>query len=555
MGKKDDEQLSFPQDLTGLKDDELASLEERGTARADQLADDPNIDAAGLQELTDLADNIERVRGERTVREEAAAELRESVSAQKARIHAQPDGEGDEGDGGEGDGTEPTAPELAPVAAGAAPRGGARTTPRPTLSQVARHAPDPKVPGPIPTIVASANIPGYSPGDRLDDLTALTAAMHAKTRHLPDSQGAATRYHIAQLQRKYNFVLDPSSSTKEVWEVLQAAADPSILTAAGGWCAPSEIRYDLYNIVCEDGIIDLPTVGVRRGGIKWPVSPTYADIVTGSTGLWSWNETQDVAAVTGTAQSGTKTCVRIPCVSFSEARLTCDGLCITAGNLMSDAYPELIDNFTRTLMVGHAHYMNTRWINSLVASSTAVTYNLGVSGHGVIVPVMEAVDMQAIDLREKYRMCEDAVVEAVFPRWIKKAMRADMAKRTGIEDDQLTDAMIASMFAARNVRVQYVSDWQLGTSGFLGQSTASTTWPTSVQFMIYPPGTFVRGTGMTLDLGVIRDSTLNATNDYTAAWMEECYLIAMLGHESRLVTVPICANGVKSTGLAFGCSM
>lgn len=550
MSKKDDEQLAFPEDLSGLKDDELASLEERGTARADQLADDPNIDAGGLQELTDLADNIERVRGEKSGRAEAAAKLAEGVAAVKARIHTAPEGEGE---GDDADAPADPAPAPEPVAAAGKPRGGARTAPR--LSKAAPYVPDSKLTVPAPTIVASANIPGYSPGDRLNDLSALTAAMHAKSRHLPDSSGAQTRYHIAQLQRDYNFVLDPSSSTEEVWAVLKAAANPDILTAAGGWCAPSEIKYDLFNIVCEDGIIDLPTVGVRRGGMKWPISPTYADIVTGSTGLWSWNETQDIAAVTGTGQSGTKTCVRIPCVTFDEARLACDGLCITAGNLMTDAYPELIDNFTRTLMVGHAHYMNTKWINALVAGSTSVTYNLSVSGHGVIVPVMEAVDMQAIDYREKYRMCEDAVMEAVFPRWIKKMMRADMAKRTSIEDDQLNDAMVAAMFAARNVRVQYVSDWQLGTTGFLGQSTASTTWPSQVQFMLYAPGTFVRGTGMTLDLGVIRDSTLNATNDYTAAWMEECYLIAKIGHESRLVTVPVCANGVKANGISFTCSM
>jgi len=549
VSKKDEGQLLFPEDLSGLSDDELASLEERGTSRADQLADDPNIDGTGLQELTDLADNIERVRTEKTGRATAAAERLAAVAAQKARIHAQPDeGDGEGGDDAlEGEVVEGT-PAPVPVTAS--------TRRQPTrLGRVAAVAPDPQVPVPMPTIVASANIPGYAPGDRLNDVKALTAAMHAKSRHLPDSQGAATRYHIAQLQRPHNYVLDPQASPEEISQVLQAAANPDILTAAGGWCAPSEIRYDLFNIVCEDGIVDLPTVGVRRGGIRWPVSPTYADIVTGSTGLWRWNETQDVAAATGTGQSGTKTCVRIPCVTFSEARLLCDGLCITAGNLMSDAYPELIDNFTRTLMVGHAHYMNTNWINSLVTGSTAVTYNQSVSGHGVVVPVLEALDMQAVDYREKYRMCTDALLEVIMPRWIKYAMRADYAKRANIENDVLTDAMISAAFAARNVRVQFVTDWQMNTSGFPGYTSAMTTWPTSMQFLIYAPGTWVRGTGMTLDLGVIRDSTLNATNDYTAAWMEECYLIAMIGHESRVVTVPICANGVKASSIAFGCSM
>jgi hypothetical protein len=58
---------------------------------------------------------------------------------------------------------------------------------------------------------------------------------------------------------------------------------------------------------------------------------------------------------------------------------------------------------------------------------------------------------------------------------------------------------------------------------------------------------------MTLDLGVIRDSTLNATNDYTAAWMEECYLVAKIGHESRVVTVDVCANGTTGAANMAGC--
>jgi hypothetical protein len=57
---------------------------------------------------------------------------------------------------------------------------------------------------------------------------------------------------------------------------------------------------------------------------------------------------------------------------------------------------------------------------------------------------------------------------------------------------------------------------------------------------------------MTLDLGVVRDSTLNATNDFTAAWMEECHLIAQFGHEVRQYTTTICPSGV--TGAANGTS-
>ena len=68
--------------------------------------------------------------------------------------------------------------------------------------------------------------------------------------------------------------------------------------------------------------------------------------------------------------------------------------------------------------------------------------------------------------------------------------------------------------------------------------------------MVYAAGTFMRGNGLTLDLGVVRDSTLNETNDHTAGWTEECFLVAMVGHESRQYTISFAVNG--RTGSANG---
>jgi hypothetical protein len=100
------------------------------------------------------------------------------------------------------------------------------------------------------------------------------------------------------------------------------------------------------------------------------------------------------------------------------------------------------------------------------------------------------------------------------------------------------------------VRAQFVYDWQSGfdTDPFGDPDTIATTWPSSIDFLIYAPGTFVRGQGLQLDLGVVRDSVLNERNDHTAAWMEDCYAVAMVGHESRLVTADVCVAG--TTGAA-----
>src|SRR6185503_11508582 len=402
------------------------------------------------------------------------------------------------------------------------------------LSEVARRAPDPGVSSMAAQaqIVTAPDVPMYAAGRRLETLEVLTDAMHRRAKTLAIPSGNIT---VATVRKEYDIVLDREAAPAQIWDVMHRAADPKNLVAAGGWCAPSTIIYDFFNIACDDGMLDVPTVGVTRGGIRWPTSPTIADVLSN---IWLWTENDDIAAVTGT---GTKPCVRVPCPTFNELRLACHGLCVTAGNLTESAYPELIQNYLRLVMNAHEHVMNQRIIADIVAGSTSVAVT------GTDVPIatglLGAVGLQAADYREKYRMCDNEVLEVVLPRWSKEAIRSDLSKRTGMDLLAVTDAMIGAWFDERHVRVQFVSDWQLGSGDFLGQTTPRASWPENVQFLIYAAGTWVVGMGLDLNLGVVRDSTLNAKNDHTAAWTEECKLTARIGHESRLVTVNFCVNG------------
>jgi hypothetical protein len=575
--KKDEGVVEMPADLTSLSDADLDKLEEKATKEFDAHLDSGEGDPdARLTRASELADIIDAARGEKGVRAEAATQRDADAQALRDRVRppaAEP---------------EPTPePELVPAAEPAPVPVPVAATTQQTQQPVANGVTDTLLAGgPIreaprklnPTLsdiqrqnaslkgasrrnpsvlVASAEIPNVQQGSQLKDMDALVAAMHLRARSLPVGKAGidATMYPVASMQLDHRFTLDLLADPAEVNEVLQASADVDALVAAGGWCSPSEISYDFYNIVCEDGMLDLPTVGINRGGMRWPTSASYGDIVSN---YWSWNETQDIAALTGTAQSGTKVCYRVPCPAFNEERLHCDGFCLTVGNLMEDSFPELIANHTRLLFAGHAHRMNTLRINTLIsaAMSTGVTGNVA-GGNGVVAPVLGFLELQAIDYREKYRMCEDAVLEVVLPRWLRGAMRSDLRKRTGmgLEALAVTDAMLMNMFDLLNIRIQWVTDWQVGTTGFPGGTAALTLWPTTVQFLMYAAGTFVLGRGLQLNLGVIRDSVMNLTNDHTAEWMEECWLIAKIGHESRLGTISICPDGTTGAADLTACAV
>jgi len=419
------------------------------------------------------------------------------------------------------------------------------------LGTIAQYAPDAQVheERAEAVIVASADVPGFTQGGRLENISQLGEAMHKRARMLPTSNtGDPNIFPVASLQREFTYTLNENSTPEDMDAVLKAASDEEILTAAGGWCAPSEISYDFFNVVCEDGMIDLPTVGLNRGGVQYPTSPSFGDLADIDGIVWTWTEADDIEAVD--SSSVFKPCVRVECPTFVDRRADCYGFCVTAGNLVDYAYPELISNWLRLVMAIRARATNARIIDIMLnggGSGDAITPSIAVNHTGLLgattSALLSSIELSAIDYREKYSMCAEAILEVVLPRWANAVIRADLANRDGINVFGVTDAMIADWFDIRNVRVQFVGDWQVRAAGDPGAATPATDWPTTLDYMIFAPGTFVRGNSMSLDLGVVRDSVLNATNDHTAAWTEDCFAILKPGHESRVVTVDICGSG------------
>lgn len=576
-----EELFSAPSDLTLSSDTELAELETRAVAEFERVHGSDNVDPETLQYAMRLTDDLDRIRAElrvREVRAEQQAALQQSrvaeqLSQLQARVSGTPAAAAAEQAAPQVDVEAIAAAAARGVTAGMATlmmdrRGGAvrpeeiarRATA--SLAETAAHAPKPNVPEKRLAVTASVDIPGVAHGDSVTSLRSLTDVVNRKAKSMPVTRGNPNHQLIASIRNEFSHTLDDRSSpakVKELFDFLTSPDKQAALVAGGGWCAPSEIRYDFFNIACSSGLIDLPTFGVERGGIQFPVSPSLADTVNSiafggfavtfnnDSAPWLWTEDDDIAAATG---SPTKPCVRVPCPTFSEERLDCYGICLTAGNLADSAYPEATQHMIQLLMAAHEHAMNARFLALMVADSTAAITIGGQTDDSAAPRIYNSVGLAATDYRERFGMCIDDVLEVVLPSWVREVLRSDLAWKAGVEMPAVSNAEIESYFVARNVRVQWVDDWQVRGASQFGNATAMTAWPTTVDFLIYAAGTFVRGTGMSLDLGVVRDSVLNETNDHTALWSEECHLIARVGHESRRYTVPFNVKG--TTGALLG---
>ncbi len=581
-----DELFSAPADLALLSDAELAELQTRGTAEFERIYSEDTTEVTG-QAVQDriaygqsLRNDLNRISAAIEGRQLTAQRLREAERVQTADqmsvIRSQIHGENVQPTE-----TRPAQPAVDAAAISQATAQGVTAaivslmgdrsrgmdldamTRRATasLSATAAVAPTAVVPAQRLAVTASIDIPGRAAGGEIVSMSDLGDAFAKKSRAIPISRTGSTEqgHIVATIKNTFEHTVDNQTSFAKVGELVKHLTRPDVtesLVAGGGWCAPSEIRYDFFNIACSDGLIDLPTVGITRGGIQFPVSPSLADAV-GSNAFggfavtfsnasvpWLWTEADDEATVTG---SPNKPCMRVPCPTFDEERLDCYGICLTAGNLTNDAYPEATQNTLQLLMRAHERAINARLIALMVAASGAATAIGGTVTDSAAPRIYDAVSLAATDYRARYGMCTDDVLEVVLPYWVRDVLRADLAWKAGVDAWQaVADAEITSFFTARNVRVQWVSDWQVRGSGQFGNATGLVAWPTTVNFMIFAAGTFLHGQGMTLDLGVIRDSVLNAENDYTAAWSEECHLIAMVGHASRQYSVGFNVNGSTS---------
>lgn len=427
------------------------------------------------------------------------------------------------------------------------------------------------------TLVAAAGVPDYEAGHKFDSMLDVAKAFIARSAgHGGSTSGPVSvgpiHYPVAKLVRDYpdeysvnmddndypkllalmdesrlpggSLIASTELRRKEI-EATQPGRDA--LVAAAGWCAPSETDYDICLQVTTDGLFDAPEVQARRGGIRHNTGIDFSYIFGNGTGFFNLTEAQ-------VASGTTKSCLEIPCPDFVDDRLGVTGICLTGNILSIRGYPEFTATFTRGAMAVSAHQVNREQIAQVVAGSTAVNLTAAqpwAADGSVVSQLLSAIEMAVVDIKYRLRLQKSATLEVVLPFWILAQMRADWIRRNGgdyAKSITLADGEISSALSARGVRAQYVYDWQDAfatgaVSGSPGASTPITALPTSVQFLIYPAGTWIRAVNDVITLNSVYDSTKLATNQVTHLFTETGWKMIRMCPLSRVYTIAICPSG------------
>lgn len=467
--------------------------------------------------------------------------------------------------------------------------------PVPSVSQMAAQTTLPQVPPVEPKrdkvflrfSSDAAGVMGKNIGDDTDSHALTEASQKLFRQHgnaRPGSPGVKADRALGQFVREREFRVtgDRNADSRLIKDVrdqrrldggsLMTAWENSVtqsnsLTAAAGWCAPSEIRYDLCSLWERDGFIDLPTMGAPRGGVQYSKDYLWRQIM--DAGLTSFTKLTEAQVIADTP----KNCTELPCPTFTERRMDVAATCITGSFLQDVGYPENVSNLVDGLLLKHEVEINRDIIAQIVTQAGAATVipGQGAAAAGfspdtsAVASILAAVDIAAIDMRYRERMGFNRVLEVVLPQWIVAQWRADISRRNGYYADPFaaaTTAEIARWFSVRNIRPQFVRDWQDAQSGLStgpGDITAPivpiTALPATVNFLIYPAGAIVLLREDVVTLTNVYDSTNLKQNLYTALFTEEGYAPIYPCGEVKQYTAQACPSGVTARQQYTSCAV
>lgn len=343
---------------------------------------------------------------------------------------------------------------------------------------------------------------------------------------------------------------DPFRNMEKIEEV----TSPDAITASGGCCAPLVTRYDLFDCggVTDRPVRDmLPSFRAERGGIRFFRGPALADL-QGALGFWTCAD--DEAADIDTPSTW-KVCARIECPPEETAELQAITMCLTFGVLQSRIFPETVVANNKLALVAQARLADSALLAQIKAGSKAITD----SGTplSAIRDLLDTIGRAQMYMKDRYRI-NGVNLRAILPTWVKELLRGDHIKAPEIgkirEFYGVSDAELAGVFADRGINVTWALDSSvpatLGGGFFTEATTALPAWPTSVQWALFPEGTWLHLDGGSLDLGIVRDSSLVRVNDYMQ-FSETFESVVNIGCESLWITSTVDVSG-KAQGPIAG---
>lgn len=430
--------------------------------------------------------------------------------------------------------------EGEPVVAAAGRKREYRTRPAATPK---RHETVQLSDGPV-ALRAAAGVPDFQPGVELDRDALAQITVEAIRQGVSSPPGMPFKMRLATAnwsdlypeERKIDGD-DPYADMRR----LDKVRSPQAMAAAGGWCAPSVIRYDVGTLGVTDRPVrdNLTAFNSTRGGLRYFVDLSIAETDT-TDGITRLTEAQDEGGTT------TKDCVVIECPTDTDVRADIIASCLQAGNLASIAFPELIAAWQDLLAIATARNADSGLLDMIAddPQTKAVTASAWYGGWPTVVNAFGAL---AAGYRSRHRLGAGDPLVALAPAWLADKLVIDSAS-TQFPSLEVARAQVAARIEAlTGVRVEWYLDSETGADQIFGTQGESAVlgFPNPAVIYMYPPGGILFIDQGMLNIGLVRDSALNETND-VRFFSEVFEAAAVVAAEVFRLELTLCGDGTRA---------
>ena len=548
--------------LADIDDVELAGH----LARLAELVDEVSagdVDATVLETLTSAADVAESVATELDCRATAEAERQTAAEAALARIRAAAVGDTDEVESAEADeveATDETVDEIEsadetvvddePVAVAAS------SAPRVTRVAARRPASTRPVPAtPTGSMVASANVPGVPAGAPITPGQVLQALYDTAAAGRGVSGGGRASVVTASGH------VDPSRDLRGLNAdaaatrigLAQADARRQGLVASGGLCTPGQVVHDSPSAASAARPVRdqmLTRFVADRGVVSITPPVTFASTLAA---VDPWD---DASGATVDAAAAAKHVHTVTCGTAADHSVTAIPLIVKFGNLLQRFAPERLAGAMNVLEARHARRAE-QLLLELIANDAGTVAVTDAQLLGTSRDVLTTLDRAVAAILDRNRLDDGTRFVWGAPRSLRNQIRADLTRAgSGTIDERLAvaDAAIAEFFATRGIDPVWLLDTEDGGTFAAQADGALAAWPTTPVSYLYRAGDWLFLDGGNLDLGVVRDATLNGTND-AQMFMETFEGVARHSNvETMRITHTTCPSGAAGTNVDVTCA-
>ena len=336
-------------------------------------------------------------------------------------------------------------------------------------------------------------------------------------------------------------------------DVRSRDASTNALVAAG-ICGPVDTVYDIPVV----GVTDRPVrdalarLGADRGGLTYRPA---IDGVTQTGGIANWTGAQDEAD-----PIVPKVCAEIDCPEPVSVEVDAIYHCLTFSNMSTQFDAEFMDSTVQAGDIAFARFAENKLLTQLTnGSKTLYTPRVLGAARDFFV----SLDKFLAYYRSVHRLSDNVPLRQILPLWLKDILRMDIARQMvgdGLDTLAIADELIMEWFRRRNVNPTFhldgINPADITTpdpdivvpNQFYTSAAAGTEVPNyigTVSTIIYREGDWKYLDGGELNMGIVRDSVLNAQNRFQT-FREEFGTAAHRGIESVHLVFQLQITGQSS---------